>query len=423
MDQPTILDRYRLLERLATGGSAEVWRAYDDQLDRPVAVKRLHAHLLPDERSRKRLAAEARVVAQLSHPVIVDVYDVDVDGDAPVIVMELVEGESLASRIARDGPLPPREAALLGADLADALYHAHQRGVIHRDVKPGNVLLDEGGRTRLVDFGIARSLAESAERLTLTGTVVGTLSAIAPEQLAGEPTGPKTDIYGLGVVLHEALTGAPPYAATSPLALAEAQAAGPPTPPGVPAPLAALLAACLSPRPEDRPVHAGAVAGELRAWTDGIRSEQVPAAVAGASAADTGAVTLPMAAIRSDEPADPRDQQRSGPWRSALVALSALLAAALFLAVVTAGPPGGTGSPTATPVASALAATDSPTASAAAAPAVDVELPGWAEKLAEKFEKECGEPFDPRAIAGLEKREAERQVDPQIKECKERRDD
>ena len=157
MNEQLILDRYRLIERLAYGGSAEVWRAHDEQLDRPVAVKRLHAHLLPDESSRKRLAAEARAAAGLSHPVIVDIYDVDATGDAPALVMELVDGESLSARLSRAGPLDPRGAAGVAADIAEALFHAHQRGVVHRDVKPGNVLLASDGHTRLVDFGIAHA--------------------------------------------------------------------------------------------------------------------------------------------------------------------------------------------------------------------------------------------------------------------------
>ncbi|MEP6681282.1 MAG: serine/threonine-protein kinase, partial [Chloroflexota bacterium] len=163
MPEPQIvLDRYRLVERIAAGGSAEVWRARDEHLDRAVAVKRLHPHLLPDELSRQRLAAEARAAAALSHPGIVGIYDVDTTGAWPALVMELVDGESLAARLAREGPLSERVTAGIGADLADALYHAHKRGVIHRDLKPGNVLLDSAGRARLADFGIARSLAESA---------------------------------------------------------------------------------------------------------------------------------------------------------------------------------------------------------------------------------------------------------------------
>ena len=269
MAEPLILDRYQLLERLAAGGSAEVWRARDEQLGREVAVKRLHPHLVPDDASRKRLAAEARAAAGLSHPVIVGIYDVDATGESPALVMELVDGESLAARIARTGPLPAPEAAAVAADIAEALFHAHQRGVIHRDVKPGNVLLSHDGRTRLVDFGIAHSLATAAERLTLTGTVIGTLHAMAPEQLSGGPITPRTDLYGLGVVLHEALTGRQPYPATSPVALADAQRAGPPDLAGVEPALAAVIAGCLAFDPNDRPLHAGALAEALRAWLAG----------------------------------------------------------------------------------------------------------------------------------------------------------
>ena len=277
MAEPLVLDRYRLLERLAAGGSAEVWRARDEQLGREVAVKRLHPHLVPDDASRKRLAAEARAAAGLSHPVIVGIYDVDATGESPALVMELVDGESLAARIARTGPLPAPEAAAVAADVAEALFHAHQRGVIHRDVKPGNVLLSSDGRTRLVDFGIAHSLATAAERLTLTGTVIGTLHAMSPEQLSGGPITPRTDLYGLGVVLHEALTGRQPYPATSPVALADAQRAGAPDLAGVEPALAAVIAGCLAFDPTDRPLHAGALADALRAWLAGD-----PAPAAGA---------------------------------------------------------------------------------------------------------------------------------------------
>lgn len=419
MDEPLILDRYRLVERLAAGGSAEVWRAHDEQLDRPVAVKRLHAHLLPDEASRKRLAAEARAAAQLSHPVIVDVYDVDSQQDSPAIVMELVEGESLAARIARDGPLAPMHAATVTADLADALYHAHQRGVVHRDVKPANVLLAADGRTRLVDFGIARSLAESAERLTQTGTVMGTLTAMAPEQLAGGPIGPRTDLYGLGVVLHEALTGGPPYAGApmSPVALADAQRAGPPPLDGIEPSLAALVAACLAHRPEDRPVHAGAFASALRAW---IAADTSPvggiAPTAAHVATDTSAVTRTREVAPSRSPAPPAAGRR-GRGRGPLVALlAAALAVGLVVAIGDLGsPPGATDDATATPVPTVA----SPTIAATPPP----ELEGWARDLARKYAEECGRPLDTGLIAGMRKEDAKKVVEPQIKACEDARKD
>ncbi|MGH2457079.1 MAG: serine/threonine-protein kinase, partial [Candidatus Limnocylindria bacterium] len=237
-----VLNRYRLVEQIAAGGTAHVWRAVDEQLDRQVAVKLLHPHLLPDETSRLRLAAEARAAAGLSHPGIAAVYDVSAGGSQPALVMELVDGDSLATRLRRDGPLEPRQAARLVIQVAEALYHAHQRGVIHRDVKPGNILLErESGRARLIDFGISHSLEAGTDQLTATGTSLGTPRYMAPEQLAGEPVVPRTDLWGLGAVLHECLTGRPAFDGASPLAIARRQLAGPPDLDGLPPPLAALV--------------------------------------------------------------------------------------------------------------------------------------------------------------------------------------
>ena len=426
MDEPLILARYRLIERLASGGSADVWRAHDEQLDRAVAIKRLHPHLLPDEASRRRLAAEARAAAGLSHPVIVGVYDVDAEGDAPVIVMELVDGESLSARIARSGPLEEVRAAGVAADIAEALFHAHQRGVVHRDVKPGNVLLASDGRTRLVDFGIAHSLAESAERLTLTGTVVGTMSAMAPEQLAGGVISPRTDLYGIGVVLHEALTGRPPYPASSPLALAEAQRAGPPPMDGVDPDLAGIVAACLAPVPENRPLHAGALATALRGWMAGDPTAALAMRPTGThpAAVDTGALTqvvpaTPASAAMGASQAG--TTARRGRLRPFLLPGAVLLAVAVLLAAIAAvGVPG-----VADPVES-TAATPPPTEPASTeAPAptpTPVPLPAWAAKLAEQYAEECGTDLDPALIAGMNKKEAEDALEPEIDACKEARD-
>ncbi len=384
-DQPLLLDRYRLIERLAVGGSAEVWRAHDAQLDRMVAVKRLHPHLLPDEFSRLRLAAEARAAASLSHPVIVDVYDVDATGESAALIMELVDGESLGARLAREGPMPERTAASLAADLADALYHAHQRGVIHRDVKPGNVLIGADGRTRLVDFGIAHSLADASERLTLTGTVIGTPSAMAPEQLVGGAITPRTDLYGLGVVLFEALAGRPPYPPTPPVALAALQKAGPPHLDGVDPVLAGLADACLAHDPADRPLHAGALATALREWLAGDTT-----LASGVAPVDPAAVTqlvrvarpVPAARQRMVETAA---RSRTPRWP--------LMAAALVLGLVLVGfviaglaQPGAAEVPTAS-------ATSSTEASGGASPE-----PAWLAGLQSKIDKQCG--ADAAAEAG-----------------------
>ena len=265
-----ILDRYRLQARLAVGGSAEVWRAHDEQLDRPVAVKLLHEHLLRDGRARERLAEEAHAMGALSHRGIVRTYDLDLRGPRPALVLELIEGRSLAEHLA-NGPMDPRRAAALVAEVADALAHAHARGILHRDVKPGNVLLDGEGHAHLVDFGIARALASSAAHLTQTGTVAGTLHYMAPEQLSDEPIGPAADLYALGVVLHEALTGRLPHPATAPLALARQKARGRPPMPGTDPALAAIVRACLEPRPGRRPADAACLASALRGWLAGDR--------------------------------------------------------------------------------------------------------------------------------------------------------
>ena len=416
MDEPLILDRYRLLERLAAGGSAEVWRARDEQLDREVAVKRLHAHLFADDSSRARLAAEARAAARLSHPVIVGVYDVDATGDAPALVMELVDGESLAARLERDGPLPEREAAAIVADLAEALFHAHQQGVIHRDMKPGNVLLDRGGRTRLVDFGIAHSLAEASARLTVTGTVIGTLRAMAPEQLADGPITPRTDLYGLGVVLHEALTGRPPYPSGSPLALAEAQRAGPPPLEGLDPALAAVVAGCLALDPSDRPLHAGAVGQALRSWLAGDPAPALALAPPVSVPVDTAAVTQPVPVV-APPPAAARDRAtREAPARQSrrvapiLLGLAALAAIAV-LAAFAANRPG---------VAVDDASPSVPPASVAPSVAPSVE-PAWLAGLVEKVEKDCGPDGAATAeteMSSMSEEEAKDYADARVKECK-----
>ena len=261
-----VLGRYRLVERIGLGGMAEVWRAHDVRLDREVAVKLLHPHLLPDQHSRERLQAEALAAARLSHPGIVAVYDVDARGEVPAIVLELVEGESLAHRLEAAGTLPEREAATIAAQVADALQHAHDRGLVHRDVKPANIVLTTDGRARLVDFGIARSLQEGAARVTATGMIIGTLRYLAPEQLVGGEASPASDVYALGAVLYEMLSGRPPHDSSNPIALVAAQKAPPPALTEISGRLADLTAGALSAEPPLRPASAGRVAAELRAW-------------------------------------------------------------------------------------------------------------------------------------------------------------
>jgi eukaryotic-like serine/threonine-protein kinase len=202
--------RYELRDRLGHGGAGTVWRGHDRALDRAVAVKLLHADLAEDPDAGTRFRTEATAAAKLTHPNAVLVYDLGRDGDDDYLVMELVEGVNLAD-VLRDGPLPAGLAAHVGAQVAAALGTAHQAGIVHRDVKPGNVLLTSDGIAKLADFGIARALGAVTARLTRTGMVLGTARYLAPEQLRDEPIDARADVYALGLVMYEALSGRAPF--------------------------------------------------------------------------------------------------------------------------------------------------------------------------------------------------------------------
>jgi eukaryotic-like serine/threonine-protein kinase len=202
--------RYELHRRLGSGGAGTVWRGYDRALDRPVAIKLLHADLAEDPAAEHRFRTEATAAAKLTHPNAVLVYDLGRDGIDDYLVMELVQGSSLAS-VLGEGPLPAGVAAAVGAQVAGALGTAHHHGIVHRDVKPGNVLLTSEGYAKLADFGIARALGAITSRLTRTGTVLGTARYLAPEQLRDDPIDARADVYALGLVLHETLTGRAPF--------------------------------------------------------------------------------------------------------------------------------------------------------------------------------------------------------------------
>jgi eukaryotic-like serine/threonine-protein kinase len=317
-----VAERYRLAQRVASGATATVWLARDERLGRPVAVKLLHAHLLPDVASQERFMDEARAAAVLSHPGIVSVHDVVRDGEQPAIVFEFVAGESLAARLARERHLEPRAAARIAAEVAEALDHAHAHGLVHRDVKPGNILIDPDGRALLVDFGIARSLQEAAARRSGGGVVVGTLRYMAPEQLRDEPPSPAVDIYALGVVLYEMLAGRPPWVAATAQAMVAEQLGPPPQLPDVPAPLAALAVACLQHDPARRPTSAAAVAARLRTWL--AAPEPVAAGTRGDPSAARPPAALPV--------------RRRGVGGPLLIALLVLLLIAVAGVTMAGGP-------------------------------------------------------------------------------------
>jgi eukaryotic-like serine/threonine-protein kinase len=353
----SLADRYQLHRQLAMGGSAEVWQGTDQVLQRSVAVKVLHRHLLADETTRARLTQEAQAAASLSHPGIVAIYDVAVDADAAAIIFELVDGESLAARLRRERILPPRAAARIGAEIAEALEHAHERGVIHRDVKAANVLIGPDGEARLVDFGIARVLADEATHLTAPGTVTGTLRYMAPEQVRGEEVGPAADVYATGVLLTEMLTGAPPYAVNTAIELVEAQQTPPLVIGDAPPALGEIVRHALDPDPERRQASAGRLASDLRGWleTDADPAAAsasddmteaalaIPALVAsGAISPDPSSEPTPAAAPSSATPAatppPSLPPRRRRPGVAAAIALAVLIAVALF--AVAQPPPG-----------------------------------------------------------------------------------
>jgi serine/threonine protein kinase len=365
--------RYRLVERIAAGGMGQVWRGTDEILGRPVAVKLLSAKYAADEQFRTRFRAEARYAASLSHPGIAQVYDygesdqapggpgTDPDSGLPYLVMELVEGESLSAGLARDGRLPVRATLDLVAQAARALAAAHAAGIVHRDIKPGNLLIKPDGQVKITDFGIAR--AALTAHLTQTGMVMGTAQYVSPEQASARPVTAAADIYSLGVVAYECLAGHPPFTAEAPiaLALAHVRQPPPPLPDDIPPPVAALIGQMLAKEPADRPASAQSVAtraialksaqsGEGDPWIIGsdevagpaawfsdpspTKADPSPVEAAGGAVPDR-LFTAPMAgaggAVDSSSPRWPRNfpGRKDTRWR---LALRVLAAAAVILA-------------------------------------------------------------------------------------------
>ncbi|MGK5682855.1 protein kinase domain-containing protein [Actinoplanes sp. URMC 104] len=258
-------DRYHLTQRLAAGGMGEVWRGEDTMLHRPVAIKVMLPALRSDREFVTRFRTEARMMAALRHPGVVQVYDYGETAEGDYLVMEFVDGIGLSRRIEQAGRLTPAETMTVVAQVADALQVAHEAGIVHRDVKPANLLVRPGGAIVLVDFGVAKSAAGT--NLTGTNVVLGSANYMAPEQAEARPIGPATDVYALGAVAYCCLTGRPPYVGDNPLQVLSQLVYGdlPTLPPDVPPQVSALVLRALAKDPSHRFASAAEMASAARA--------------------------------------------------------------------------------------------------------------------------------------------------------------
>ena len=292
-------DRYKIVRHLARGGMAEVYVAHDLLLDRPVALKVLFPEYASNHAFVERFRGEARHAANLNHPNIVAVYDWGEEGQTYFIVMEYIEGSTIRELILKHRRLAPKQAAAIGAEIASALAFAHNNGVIHRDVKPGNVIISDAGHVKVMDFGIARA-GDPQDHLTQTGAVMGTATYFSPEQAQGKSLDGRTDLYSLGVVLYELVAGTPPFTGENPVSIAYQHVREEPTPlherdPRIPEAFEAIVSKAMAKKLEDRYTTAEDVRADLLRFREG---QPVEAERTAAIAAAGGEATAAMASTR-----------------------------------------------------------------------------------------------------------------------------
>ncbi|MDQ2998171.1 MAG: protein kinase, partial [Chloroflexota bacterium] len=271
MQQKILNDRYELEQKIGEGGMARVYRGRDLRLNRQVAIKVLHSHFASDANFLQRFHHEAQAAANLRHPNIVDVYDVGQDADMHYIVMEYVAGSDLKALLMRNGALPIEQAVYVGECVANGLEAAHRIGMVHRDIKPQNIIVGEQGQVKITDFGIAKSSLSTA--LTETGVTFGTADYISPEQARGQTATPRSDLYSLGVTLYETLTNRLPFSGDSSIAVAMQHVSTEPPPPRmynprIPPQLESLVLRALSKDADGRPATARDFAHQLAGYRE-----------------------------------------------------------------------------------------------------------------------------------------------------------
>ncbi|APH46517.1 serine/threonine protein kinase [Microbacterium sp. 1.5R] len=335
--------RYELQSRIAIGGMGEVWEATDHVIGRTVAIKILKDEYMGDPGFLERFRAEARHAALVNHEGIASVFDYGEENGSAYLVMELVPGEALSTVLERDGALSADKTLDIVAQTASALQAAHAAGLVHRDIKPGNLLITPDGRVKITDFGIAR-IADQVP-LTATGQVMGTVQYLSPEQASGHPASPATDTYSLGIVAYECLAGKRPFTGESQVAIAMAQIneQPPPLPPTVPIPVQNLVMAMIAKKPADRPSSSATVARAAQALRRGDLNSAaiaVPAIATGGVASDdatrlltasgddgTTRILPTTAQLPTGEQAEEEAEKKKkrSPWTWPLIALIALL--------------------------------------------------------------------------------------------------